>query len=218
MLKLTFKESSVITTAIRGRITREVSAFSYFISGLDLIVPPTPPIGIVTGTTQGSSAWVTGVPAYYSNIMLGEKSLHSQNAVTSAYSGFVFNQMVLGGDLTKNTSARLRVGMAASAYYDWSFWDHRKGSGDRWTEVFWKIKERINKRFADSLLAYTIKVMLDDQTSSLGPMATDRDIDNYIFQKLFSADLIVDTLNSHMPVVKDIIKNSPVQVDLTEVK
>lgn len=218
-IKLLFKETPLLTLARKSRITREISDFSYFISNLGLDVPPTPPIGIVTGTTQGTSAWVTGAPAYYSSILLGEKSLHSQDAVTQPYAVFIFQQMVLSGDLTKNTLAKLRIGLTASDYYNRSFWNYRGSSPlERWADVFWKTRERVNKGFADSLLAYTIRVMLDDHTVALGERATDGDVDNYIMQKIFTADLVVDNLNSNMPTIREIIKSSPVQIGATEAK
>jgi len=214
-----FKEAPALTPRVRDRITRDVSDFAYFVSSLDLDVPKsTPPIGINAGSTGGSSGFATGAPVYYGSIMLGEKALRSQDSITASYSGFVFNQMVLKGDFTKNTSSRLRIGVAASIYYNWSFWDRRGGSPERWADIFWKIRERVNKRFADSLMAYTIKVMLDDQAPNKTAREdeTDKVVDNYIFQKISTADLIVDSPNGKMPVIIDIVKSSPVQVNLPE--
>jgi hypothetical protein len=219
VLKLMFKEDPALTPVVRDRITRDLSDFANFVSGLDLDTPSaTPPIGVNPGSTGGSSAFTSGSPAYYGSLVLGSKSLASNEAITAAYSGFVFNQMLMShGDFTKNLDSKLRIGMAASIYYNWSFWNRRGDSKERWADIFWKIRERFGNTFADSLMAYTIKVTLDDQTANkLVQDGTDSIVDNYIFQKLATADFVVDNLSSKMPMIIEIVRTSPVHVDLPE--
>jgi hypothetical protein len=224
-LKVAFKESPLFTTAVQKQVIEDISAFAAYLAGLGLqLASEVPPFG-VTLNAHGSSSGTTNDRTYYGKINIGEKDVGKRNIATEAYLGYVIEQVLYppGRPFDINSSRpKWVISFAALHYLNTSFWDERPVHPmefiiDRWTNLFWNIRERWDKRFSDSLAVYTLKAVADEMSplrsfDDNGPQF-DRTINTYLYEKLAIADSVLDNACSRLSEITDMAKQSGIELN-----
>jgi len=211
-IKLSFKQSPLLTWWIRQRIIRDVAAFKQYLKALDIVVPEElPPVAV---------SELAGFEVYFSNdccrlsaspyrgeLSVKPTDIHNRMAATDS---FVMYVVLLQFEpfLAKESSeafshdARAPVAYAAGEYYNSSFWDTvptpDKGT---WTTVLWEVRDTLGKAYTDRLVASALKVALDSGKS----LAYEPNGDLWFASVLWTADHFVESDSRNWPGVAAVL-------------
>ena len=212
-IHLLFKDSPLLTNAVREQITRDLSVFREYLLDLDIPVPNEfPPIGVGSGPGSAGTHTSDSLPAYRSSATINAGWILDRRSVTAQYVHYVVTDILKRRLAQHPTASHLQDMIAASAiaaYYNWSFWDYKADNvGGYWSSQLWDIRSRFGKQFADRLVGFALKGMVDNPEEDADPR-----FDFYFYNKIKIADSIVDNNAEKMGEIKRIIEKFG--IDLT---
>jgi hypothetical protein len=103
--------------------------------------------------------------------------------------------------------------MAFISYLNWSFWGRDLGAfcpgtlGIMGTPTLWKIRRRLGRNFTDDMVAYAVRLMMDDPLEGM-----DDDHNIYMARKLKQSDWVIDD-GANWPIILGILKEDGVKVE-----
>lgn len=213
-IHLVFQDSPLLTEAVQQQITRDLSAFREYLLGLGIQVPEEfPPIGISSspGSTQ-LRTWGS-LPTYRSGATINQGWILDRRAVTEQYADYIIAEL-LRQRVEQHPSVCTVQDMVASSaiarYYNWSFWDYKAANAiGYWSSQLWAVRGLTGKHFADNLVAFTLKAIIDSPEEDAHP-----DFDVYFYRKIKIADSVIDGNAEKMEDIKAVIEKNGINVTL----
>jgi hypothetical protein len=220
-IQLTFQSSPLFNHKVRQRITGDLTRFRDYLVGLGIPVPvDLPPVG--THGDAGTGTYTPmGLPPYRGRLVFGEKAVMNRMEATGLYCGHVMNMFLFGSDsplksafgevpITKptimNLGAAQMTGHWLCTYLNYSFWNTVEKNRPFELQGFlagalWDIREKFDHEFADQMIGYTMRAMMDE------PMKTiDEDINEYFIGKMKIGESVVDNDGSRWPEIDAIVR------------
>jgi len=211
-MPLRFTDSPLLTTAVRRQITRDLSAFREYLTGLEIpVAGDFPPIGVSDRPGSAQARMLGSLPTYRSSATINQGWILDRRAVTGQYVDYAIAEMLRQRAGQHSTVSVLQDMMATSAiagYYNWSFWNYKPdNAGGHWSSQLWQIRGVLGKRFTDRLVAFTLKGLLDSPEEDADPH-----FDTYFYRKMQAADSVIDNNAEKMGEIKAIIEKSGIDV------
>ncbi len=214
-IKLVFRDSPLLTEAVRTQARRDVSAFREYLLGLQIPVSDEfPSIGVGAGPAKTTQV-LPSMPAYRSRATIAQDWLVDRRALTAQYSNYAIEELLTRRIKNHPPNSGLQDVMAASAisgYYNRSFWDSDIGGG-RWTVQLWEIRRAFGKGFTDKLVAFALKAIADDPEEE-----ADANFDIYFYKKLRISDEVIESAPGRIDTIKAIIEKSGIDVTTPKAK
>lgn len=163
-----FRDSPLLTAGRKKLITTTVTSFREYLS----------PLGFEFSTKKVSVGIGKGLTTYSPLDRLGRNSISFKaeqvddpRQITHCYARYLIGRMLYRPDAQASTAqelTRIMISEDLSTYSCWSFWDGKDGYSGKWLEVFWDIRQKFGKGFADELLACVARSFVEEP-SPIGP-------------------------------------------------
>lgn len=162
-LKLTFKESRVLTPARKDHIADEMEAFYRYLVRLGFHPPTTvPPIGISPSAASTSIGNYPGDPIYGRNLFIGKDSIDDPVAIRAVYGDYAFGLLLdVHAPGTNAFFNRSWTASILSRYFNESFSSKKSVNLDPksfngWPDALWEIRSTCGREFTDRALVYAV--------------------------------------------------------------
>ena len=181
-IDLVFEESDALTSWRRTVIDYDLGRVKSYLTILDIPVPDKiPTIGVERGNSNCTSELNAAPrPTFLSTFKVGTQCIGDRHVLTSFYVNYVIESIPASKPIALNTrdpdsvERYLRfvvTNFAFASYLDWSFWGEQPDFGCGVNsgiglvgraDLLWKIREALGKDFTDQLIAYSMRITIDD--------------------------------------------------------
>jgi hypothetical protein len=202
----------LLTQKVRKRINGDVTRFRKYLVDLGIAVPlEVPPFSVDPSDNTSGMQTPPQLPTYRGAISVGKKVIHDPTQATSVYCDYVLQMQFEKVLQTFDDVIRsIPIQRSIVNYYNWSFWNKRP---DHPSDIYaggvlWEIREHFGKEFANKLVTYTLKSILDDPREGTSGM----DFDLYFCRKLKIGDSVIDG-GDKWPEIEEILRKDGRPVD-----
>lgn len=206
---LIFQDSSVLTGHLQNQLERDISAFREYLIRLGIPVSDGyPPIGVSNGPGAAQTRSMGQLPTYRSQVSITQGWFVDRRAVTPQYVDYAISG-ALQKRPPKSTLQDMMAASAAGQYFNGSFWNYKpKAEGGYWATPMWDVRSRFGKDFADRLLAFAVKSMIDSPDEG-----AHCNFDLYFYHKLQQGYSVIDSDPYRMTEITRIVGMSGIDLN-----